>query len=387
VEAGVRRPGVSAVAAAVVAASLAGSLAARAGEVAPTGQAITPAAAAGAVFQTLDPNLAQFPGHAAGQASALALSPDGKTLLILTSGYNLMFGSDGKPIPAASTEHVFVYDVGGARPVKRQVIPLPNSFLGLAWAPSGQRFYASGGVDDDVLEFAAGPSGYVPARTFALGHSAGVGLGVRPEAGEIAISPDGRRMLVANFQNDSVSLIDLDDGHIVEQDLRPGLIDPALRGQPGGSFPRAVLWTADDKAYVTSERDREIVALNIADDRVQIARRIHTRGQPVALARNPSGSRLYAAMDDTDGLLVVDTAADRTIERTPTLAPAEVMPAGARGLGGAGSNGRRVERVGAGARRANPAGEQWRRERRGCRSPEPCRHRCRGRPDPGFRRR
>ncbi|MEO8812801.1 MAG: hypothetical protein ABI376_07820, partial [Caulobacteraceae bacterium] len=59
-----------------------------AAEILPTGQAITPTAAAGAVFQPLNPDLRSDPGYTVGQASAMALSPDGRTLLILTSGFN-----------------------------------------------------------------------------------------------------------------------------------------------------------------------------------------------------------------------------------------------------------------------------------------------------------
>ncbi len=114
----------------------------------PTGQFITPRAAPGAIFEPLNPHLAGDPSWTAGQASAVALSPDGGTLLVLTSGYNLYFGADGKPVPAMSQEYVFVFDVSGARPVQRQVIPVPNTFLGVAWDGSDQRFYVSGGVDD-----------------------------------------------------------------------------------------------------------------------------------------------------------------------------------------------------------------------------------------------
>src|SRR5262245_62169274 len=87
-----------------------------------TGQAITPTAAKGALFQPLKPDLPAMPEYLAGQAAAMALSPDGRTLLILTSGFNRMFGADGKIIPDLSQEYVFVYDVSGAAPVKRQVI-------------------------------------------------------------------------------------------------------------------------------------------------------------------------------------------------------------------------------------------------------------------------
>jgi DNA-binding beta-propeller fold protein YncE len=302
-----------------------------------TGQSITPEAAPGALFQPLNPDLPQAPEHTAGQAGALALSPDGRTLLIVTSGYNLIFGADGKRIADLSREYVFVYDVSGPAPVKRQVIKVPNTFLGLAWAPSGDRFYVSGGVDDDVLEYAGAPSAYALARTFKLGHAAGVGLAVQPEAGPLAMSPDGRRLLVANVQNDSVSLIDLASGKVVDQDLRPGVIDSRRSGEPGGSFPRAVAWATDAKAYVTSERDREIIALQIDGDRIAAAGRLKTVGQPIALTLNRARTRLYAALDNTDGVEVIDPRSDRVVERIATLAPAGVADGLSR-LGGAGSN-------------------------------------------------
>src|SRR5690242_14056562 len=100
------------------------------GQFVPTGQRITPRAAPGAVFQALNPGLAALPGFTAGQASAVALSPDRKTLLILTSGFNRNSGADGKRVDALSNEYVFVYDVAGKAPVKRQVLQVPNTFLG-----------------------------------------------------------------------------------------------------------------------------------------------------------------------------------------------------------------------------------------------------------------
>src|ERR1700722_528112 len=115
----------------------AGAAFAEAPQFTPTGQFITPRAAPGALFQPLNPRLAGDPSYTAGQASAVALSPDGRTLLILTSGYNLYMGPDGKPVPTMSEEYVFVFDVSGRRPAQRQAILVPNTFLGLAWAPSG----------------------------------------------------------------------------------------------------------------------------------------------------------------------------------------------------------------------------------------------------------
>ncbi len=302
----------------------------------PTGQFITPTAAPGSLFEPLHPHLAGDPSYTAGQAAAVALSPDRRTLLILTSGYNLYMGPDGKPVPTMSQEYVFVFDVSGHRPVQRQVIPIPNTFQGLAWAPSGERFYVSGGDDDLVYEYAKDTGGFDRARSFKLGHTLGVGLAVKPMAGALAVSPDGGKLLVANFQNDSVSVIDLASGAVREQDLRPGVIDPAKSGTPGGSFPRAVIWTSPTRAYVASERDREVIALDVSGSAIAVGARIATDGQPVAFAAR--GRRLYAALDNDDRVAVIDTARDRIVDDFRAALGAGAPPAIAR-LGGAGTNG------------------------------------------------
>ncbi|HEY7851959.1 MAG TPA: hypothetical protein VIB82_03235 [Caulobacteraceae bacterium] len=325
------RPSLTGMAAGAV---LAASAACAAPEITPTGQEITPTAATGAIFQPLNPDLAGDPAFTAGQASAVVLSPDGKTLLILTSGFNRNYGPAGKFIDDRSREYIFVYDVSGPTPVKRQVLTAPNTFLGLAWAPSGERFYVSGGVDDDVLEFVESPGAIRAGRVFHLGHKAGLGLGVKPEAAGLAVSPDGTRLLVTNFQNDSVSLIDLADGSVIEQDLRPGVIDPARTGARGGTFPRAVVWASPRRAYVASQRDRQLIALDVGAHGLKVAARVHTVGQPTAMVVGHAG-RLFAALDNTDAVAVIDTVRERTIELVRTSGPIQW---GHKGLGGAGSN-------------------------------------------------
>src|SRR5262245_41544079 len=82
-----------------------------AGEWLPTGVRITPEVAEGARFQPLNPDLPGRPDFVAGQAVTSTSSPDGQTLLLLTSGYNRISGPDGKNVPEASNEYVFVYDI------------------------------------------------------------------------------------------------------------------------------------------------------------------------------------------------------------------------------------------------------------------------------------
>jgi DNA-binding beta-propeller fold protein YncE len=299
-----------------------------AGDATATGKAITPTAARGAVFQDLNPNHAAAPELRANHAVAVAVSPDGRWLAVLTSGFNRRYGADGALVPELSTEYVFLFDITGARPRQVQVLPLANTFQGLVWAPDAQRLYAAGGKDDVVYEFSREGETWGQRRTIRLNHGApaGVPMGgffrAEPMAGALAISADGKRMLVANFYHDSVSLIDLGTGSVVvEQDLRPGKIDPALRGTPGGTYPRSVVWTSSHRAYVASERDRELIGLVVHGDRIQVSSRVAVKGQPVALLSNRTGSRLYAALDNSDGIAILDTEDDELVEEVGVVAP------------------------------------------------------------------
>src|SRR5215831_17047697 len=110
----------------------------------PTGATITPDAAPGAVFQPLTVALPDYPNYSPDSAETTAVSPDGKTLLVLTSGYNLNLDRKGNTQPQDSSEYVFVYDISTpSLPVKRQVVLVPNAFGGLVWSPDGARFYVA----------------------------------------------------------------------------------------------------------------------------------------------------------------------------------------------------------------------------------------------------
>src|SRR3984885_12010977 len=119
----------------------------------PTGKRITPLATRGAHFETLNPELPDFPHYLAGQAMSTAVDPVGKTLLILTSGFNRIKDDKDQNIEDASNEYVFVYDISGRTPRKKQVLKSPNAFAGIAFAPNGEHFYVAGGKDDDLHLF------------------------------------------------------------------------------------------------------------------------------------------------------------------------------------------------------------------------------------------
>ena len=168
------------------------------GELLPTGMYITPTAAEGAIFQPLNPDLPSNSEFLAGQAVTSAISPDGNTLLILTSGYNRNNAPTGMRIPEESNEYVFVYDISGDEPVKRQVLQVPNTFNGIAWHPNGQEFYVAGGMNDNVHAFVLQGGLWSAAGTpISLGHTTGEGLDVGPMAAGLAVDASGKRLLVA----------------------------------------------------------------------------------------------------------------------------------------------------------------------------------------------
>ena len=80
---------------------------------------------------------------------------------------------------------------------------------------------------------------------------------------KIAVTADGSRALVLNRYNDSVSVLNLASRSVIsEQDLRPGK-SGGVSGSPGGEYPNSVAIAGTRTAYVSSERDREIVVLDI----------------------------------------------------------------------------------------------------------------------------
>jgi YVTN family beta-propeller protein len=306
------------------------------------GQQITPLAPRGAQFQPLNPNLKDHPEWLAEQAVTSVVSPDRKTLLVLTSGYNLVNDANGSRNKPDSTEYVFVYDISKSRPVQKQVIQVPNTYNGIVFDPSGTAFYVPGGVNDNVHIYALNGSGVWsedPSSPIKLNHGKAAGSG-SPEAAGIDITKDGKKLVVADYYNDSISILTKETSgwsKTDELDLRPGKIDPSKSGTPGGEYPFWVSVKGNDTAYISSIRDREIVVVNIAGTPT-VTDRIHLKGQPNKMTLNAAQNTLYVAEDQTDSVAVIDTASNQVIRDIPVTAPEGLMPKSRRGYTGSNTN-------------------------------------------------
>ena len=116
-----------------------------------------------------------------------------------------------------------------------------------------------------------------------------------PSRRRLAITSDGAKLVVANFENDSISIVDVaSSAKTAELDLRPGKIDPTMAGVPGGEFPYWVTIKGKRTAYVSSIRDREIIVVDIAGT-PSVRARIQVQGNPNKMLLTKSGHRLLVA--------------------------------------------------------------------------------------------
>jgi DNA-binding beta-propeller fold protein YncE len=303
----------------------------------PPGLYITPTALAGAVQQVLNPGLTNYPSFVAGEAVKEVVSPDGKALAILTAGMNSLYDSTGNVDTAASTQFLFLYDISGVNktnPVLKQVIQQLNAHVGLVWAPNSQTLYASGGCDDAVYAYSNNGSSFSLSNKINLGHApsgcvsnaanrTGLGIGVEPNVAGLAISADGKTLVAVNNYNDSISLIDTATGTVrYEYDLRPFATSGAPNGTKGGTFPYSVVLNGSI-AYVAADRDREVVAVNIASPTAgSFVARIQLDGNPNGMTVSADGTILYVAQDNQDQVAVISTATNTVTHKIDTRAPA-----------------------------------------------------------------
>jgi YVTN family beta-propeller protein len=297
----------------------------------PNGLSITPGAVPHAVELALNPRVPGKPNLNLSQPVTTVLSPDGTRLL--TSGFNKERGVKG----GATNEYVFVYDTTVFPPRQLQALPVANSFCGLAWNPNGREFYVSGGVDDKIYVFNRSARGtFRRAAEVKLGHARGNGLtsnlpaplnanAPKPMTAGIAVNQSGSLAVVANFYNDSITVIDLKTRTVRrEVDLRPGVQNAAQTGQPGGTYPYWVAIRGDETAYVSSPRDREVVAVNLNDSTV--VGRVQVTGQPNRIVLNRAGDTLFAAVDNADAVAMVDLKTNQVVANIGTTAPESMLP-------------------------------------------------------------
>lgn len=221
----------------------------------------------------------------------MALAPDGRHLALLLSGYR--------------EQGLQVVDREGAI---TQTIPQVAAFIGLAFAPDGRSLYASGGNLDLIYRYAWTGDSAILADSIVLGPRNKGGDATHYPAG-LAFSPDGRRLYVAEDLADSLAVVDLATGRVVE---RVGV----------DRYPYAVAVAPDGKVFVSSwNADSVAVFRPTMADRLARVGTVAAGRHASALALNHSGTRLFAASGSTDRVTVIDTRTLRAVAELRDTVP------------------------------------------------------------------
>jgi YVTN family beta-propeller protein len=330
------------------------------GSLLPTGQVITPTAAPGSTLQVLSTGLRADGDADAAEAVKTALSPDGHTLLVLTSGWNrdnhlpdgtsitypTLDPNTGAQVGTTTlSEWVLIYALNADGTVtKLQQITIPSTYSGLAWAPDGTRFYISGGQDDRIYIYRNNGTQFVADAPFILlGHNSNQNAPFPNYDGSILkgtkaakavtfggsslivggavvagmdLSKDGKTLVAANFENDSISIVDTTTRAVVNEIkfFAPG----GTVAQ--GEFPYDVVVLSNPDgsaktAFVTSQRDDEVMAVDLASGNFTA---IPVGAQPNRMALSKDQKKLYVVNGNSDTISVIHTDTEKVV-RTISL--------------------------------------------------------------------
>lgn len=237
----------------------------------------------------------------------LALSPDGRVVAVLTVSAVRMYSAEGELLTT---------------------LPRPGGPLGIAWAPDGRAFYQS--LSNGKVARVEWRPGAEPISTeYAVeepGQPVPPGQPRSPQSAGIAVSPDGGRLYVALAARNSVAVIGLPDGAL-EATIPVGVCPYRLALSPDGrkllvanrGGRRADDDPAAEKSAGTPVRvDRATDAalrgsVSIIDVATGRSDEVDVGRQPSAIAFAPDGSRAYVANSDDDTVSALDVEARQVV--------------------------------------------------------------------------
>jgi YVTN family beta-propeller protein len=231
----------------------------------------------------------------------MVLTSDGRYLLVTTNG--------------AGDQTINVIDLTSNQSV--QTISVKKSWLGLAFAPDGKRFFVSGGDDNEVMIFdfaggkaaqvgkiTLGSSGYHNLNDRGRAEARRAGLGEFAFPAGIAVTPDGKRLYVAENLTHRVAVVDLTNQQVITKIAV-------------GEYPYDCEVSSDGKrVYVSNWGSRSIAVIDTANN--QVAGAIQAGDHPNDLELTRDGKTLYVANANSNTVSVIDTAQMKEIEAIST---------------------------------------------------------------------
>jgi DNA-binding beta-propeller fold protein YncE len=228
-----------------------------------------------------------------------ALSPDGKYLLVLNGGY--------RP-PSISV-------IDTASGTVKSSVPVPDAWLGIAFAPKGDRVYVGGGSKASVFEFDFAGGTLTAGRTFTV--TPANRLTDRDMIGDVALSPDGRLIYAADLYHDSLVEINPQSGMVIGR-IKTGRRPYRILFHPDGKSLFVTSWTDGYMGHYDASNGGELARVPLGMHPTDMVWR--NGGPPEA---PPAGepawtARIFVAAANTNSVysVGVDSAKDlRVVER------------------------------------------------------------------------
>ena len=266
------------------------------GPMTPAGWALTPAGTEATV--TEGPGLAGPWGE--------AVSPDGKSVLVTSSGTAAQFESVERfKLGSLSRTGLVAYDGSKGDSV----------FYGIAYSPDGKRAWASGGgqavvhaydvTPDGLAETGQIPAGYFPSGMAYAETPLGPRLYVADSLGGLPFTtgpyedPPGHTVLVLDPGTGAVTkTIDLGDA-----------LDPlGVAFNRRGTKAYVTQWTGRSVAVIDTKLEQKLRTVELSP-----ASRPLQADHPSGIAANPVRDEIYTANANSDTVSVIDTRSDRLV--------------------------------------------------------------------------
>ncbi|MCC6442120.1 MAG: beta-propeller fold lactonase family protein [Armatimonadetes bacterium] len=213
----------------------------------------------------------------------MALSPSGQYLAVLNCG-----------VPAHS---VMLLDAanGAVADEKR----IPRGWVGLCWHPQGDRLFVSGASDDAVRVSRLEGGKLLPAADISLKRE---GVTAPQFVGQLALSPDGRRLYAALMKGNGVAVADTQTGSL-------------LRHIPVAGAPYGVAVSPDGRTLAVSRWGDSSVKLISLPEGSQERHTTKTGSHPNEMAFSSDGSRLFVTCANRNTVTVIDLIARKAAEQ------------------------------------------------------------------------
>jgi YVTN family beta-propeller protein len=181
-----------------------------------------------------------------------------------------------------------------------QTIAQEAAFVGLAFSPDGRTLYASGGNQDVVYRYRWDADSAALMDSLVLAVKPQNRDGTRYPAG-LVVSPDGARLYVAENLADSLAVVELASGRVIQR-------------LATGRYPYGVTVTPAGTVYVSNWGGNGVASYTATGNgRLRPGPTLSAARHPSALLLNRTGTRLFVASGSTDRVTAINTVTGGTV--------------------------------------------------------------------------